>query len=310
MTTLFDDDLVEASVVLAATGRLAGVTHLEVQQFHAARESCYGVPDADARTRAFARVHLDWFGRWGLRRRLDAAAERLPGLSGNLEALVFRRSRGRHDEGAELYRDSEGRARGVVALRADRLVTEPALAGFLLHELAHLEDMVLPGFGYSAEISAPGRTASQERLIRERYRLLWAIRTDGRLQRQALPLLGDRDRRRREFGAAFGFLPEPRFSEVFDSLWTGTIARHAELLELAADPRQLGGCHDPVPGAVCPLCGFPAFRWAEPSSLRPKARERMASEFPGWDAAGSVCARCAEIYEAVTGQEYPATVCL
>lgn len=310
MQLLFEDDLVEATLGLCLAGRLAGVGAPEIAEFHAARERCYGVGDPIERGAVFARMHLDWFCRWGLRDRLGAAVDRFPAIAEACEAVVFRRCRGRHDEGAELYVDAEGRRRAVVSLRPDRLVTEPLLTGFVHHELALVEDMVRPSFGYSTHLAAGGWTPSQERVVRERYRLLWGIRTDGALAARGLTGLAGRERRLTEYERAFGFLVEPRRSEVFDALWTGAVATHAELLDLASDPRELAGRRESVPGAACPLCGFAAFRWATAGDLRPAALERVRAEFPTWDSDEPLCARCAEIYNAVAGLEYPATVCL
>lgn len=310
MQRLYEDDLVEAAVTLATAGRLTGVEPRQLRAFHAARERCYGVDDPDERSAAFVRLHLEWFGTWGLRARLDAAVDRFPELEAALEAVAFRRSRGRHDEGAELYVAEGGCRRGVVALGPDRLVSEPVLAGFLHHELAHLADMVSPGFRYDPATGAAARTPSQQRLVLERYRLLWALRIDGGLTRRGLPSLGGVDRRRLEFEKAFRFVPEPRRSRVFQGLWDGTIATHADLLHLASDPRELEGRREPVPGAPCPLCGFPTFQWVEPDAIPPRAAARIRVEFPDWSAGEPMCARCAEIYDAVTGIEYPSTVCL
>lgn len=314
MQTLYEDELVEAVIGLCTAGRLAGVTPKQVTRFHADRERCYAIVDPDRRVEGFARVHLDWFGIWGLRDRLAIAVGHFPELTQACVAVVFRLARGRQDEGADLYRDAQGNRRAVVALRADRVVTEPMLVGFLHHELAHLADLVSPEFG-GLERSGLGsvstaRTASQERLIRERYRLLWALRIDGELTRRGLPGLGSQESRRSEFDRAFGFLSEARRSEVFDGLWQGTVATHDALLRLAADPRELEGRREPVPGAPCPLCGFAAFRWADANGLRPAALERLRCDFPNWYPHEPVCARCAEIYDAVAGLEYPSTVCV
>lgn len=310
MQTLFEDEWVEAVVGLCAAGRFAGATPEDVRRYHVDRERCYAEPDPDRRAAAFVRVHLDWFARWGLRQRLDDALARFPALAETLEAMVFRQARGGHDEGAELYRDPGGRRRGVIALRPDRMVTEPVLVGFLNHELAHLTDMVSPAYGYSASLRTPGQTASQERLVRDRYRLLWNIRVDGALHRRSLPGLAGPEARRAEFERAFRFLPDPRREALFGSLWSGALATHAELLAVAADPRELRSAREPVPGAPCPLCGFAAFRWARADDLRPEARARVREDFPRWDLQEPLCARCAEIYDAVSGAEYPSTVCL
>lgn len=310
MKLLFDDDLVEGVVRLGAAGKRAGIPAMQVRRFHAERERCYRVLDPDDRATAFARVHLSWFAEWGIEKLLAATAARFPVLDGALTALAFRQARGRNDEGAELYADAEGRRRGLVALRPERFADEPGLTRFLHHELAHLADMVDGDFGYDPDLGVVGQTASQRRLVRERYRLLWAVSIDGRLTRRRLETVADEAQRRGEFARGLGFLPDSRRDELFTALWSGRLAQHRQLLEIASDPRGLHGNREPVPGADCPLCGFAAFAWADAASLRPQARDRIRTEFPPWRETEPICARCAEMYNAIAGIEYPKTVCL
>lgn len=310
MKLLLEDDLVEAVVHLYAAGGCPGVPVLQIRRFHTERESCYKVLDSDDRAAAFARVQLSWFNEWGVEKLLASVVSRFPVLNEALAALAFRKARGRADEGAELYCDAQGQRRGIVALQPDRFGEDVALACWLHHELAHVADMVDERFGYSPDLAQTGQTASQHRLVCERYRLLWDVSIDGRLIRRGLGSIADEAQRRREFDCGFAFLPDARRAELFAGLWSGRTASHTGLLELAADPRGLQDHHAPVPGAPCPLCGFAAFQWIDANRLCPAARERIRVEFPGWRDGEAVCARCAEIYDAVTGQEYPATVCL
>ncbi len=310
MRLLFDDDLIDGVIQLGANGRCPGIPALQIRRFHAERERCYGILDPDERGTAFARLQLSWFQEWGFGDRLAGIAAHFAILSAALAALAFRKARGRNDEAAELYRDPEGQWRGIVALRPERFADDIALTRFLHHELAHLADMVNPAFGYSPELGQTGQTASQLRLTRERYRLLWAVSIDGRLAQRELDTVADEVQRRQEFNRGFAFLPVQRRDALFEALWHGQLAQHLPLLEIAADPRGLQGRHAPVPGAACPLCGFATFQWTEIDRLRTAARERMRADFPGWCDGESVCARCAEMYDAITGLEYPTTVVL
>jgi hypothetical protein len=310
MKLLFDDDLIDGVVQLCANGRWPGIPALQVRRFHVERERCYQILDPDERGTAFARLQLGWFNEWGFAESLGKITAQFAELPSTLAAMAFRKARARNDESAELYRDPEGQWRGIVALRPERLADHTALTRFLHHELAHLADMVNPDFGYSPELGQTGQTASQLRLTRERYRLLWDVSIDGRLVQRRLDTVADEAQRRHEFNRGFAFLPAARREELFDALWHGRLARHVPLLEIAADPRGLQGRHDPVPGAACPLCGFATFQWTDIDRLRIAARERMRADFPGWCDRESVCARCAEMYDAITGLEYPTTVVL
>jgi hypothetical protein len=310
MKRLYDDELVEAAVLLGASSRLPGVPTLQIRRFHAERERCYQVLETEARQAAFARLHRAWFSQWGLEKPLTSAVDRFPVLERRLVALAFRRGRSRADEGAELYRDATGECRGVVALRPERFSHETTLTRLLHHELAHLADLVDASFGYSPELPSARQTAAHQRLVRDRYRLLWNISVDGRLVQRGLHTVANETQRRREFNSGFAFLPEPRRSELFDDLWQGRLANHQALCALAVDPRGLHDHHLPVPGALCPLCGFAAFQWTDARTLPPAACARIHAEFPAWQDTEAVCARCAEVYAAITGMTYPPTVCV
>lgn len=310
MTFLFDDDLVDGAVFLCASGKRPGVPALQIRRFHAERERCYAIPDPDDRAAAFARVQLAWFQEWGLDEALRLAVGRFPALKSGLTTLAFRQARGRNDEGAELYCNADGAQQGIVALNPTRFAAAAELTRFLHHELAHLADMVDESFGYSSVLDGTAQTASQQRLVRERYRLLWNVSVDGRLTRRGLGTVADEPRRRGEFDRGFAFLEKARRQTIFDNLWSGQIAGHVDLLAIASDPRGLHEQYAPVPGAPCPLCGFAAFQWVEMATLQAAARKRIRTEFPDWHGDGSLCARCAEIYESTSNLRYPATVCL
>ena len=55
------------------------------------------------------------------------------------------------------------------------------LRDYVRHEFTHLSDMLDPAFGYAPTLDLPGLNGAQQRLARERYRLLWDITIDGRL---------------------------------------------------------------------------------------------------------------------------------
>lgn len=296
MQLRYDEQLVEAAVFLCASGHRRDIPALQIRRFHAEREKPYRILDPDERNAAFFKVHLDWFREWGLEQSLIQIVNEFPLLSASLTVLAFRKARSRAEESAELFVSPETGRNAVVALLPERLARGENLGPFLRHELAHLHDMLDPAFGYSREIPAAGNDRVRERLIRERYRLLWAITVDGRLQRAGRATPGNEQTHRLAFDRAFDFLPESRRNEIFTRLWTGTQPRHAELLALASDPRQSRHAAQPEPGAPCPLCGFPTFAWAAPERLTDAVQSAIRSEFPNWTVEQGVCARCVELY--------------
>lgn len=181
------------------------------------------------------------------------------------------------------------------------------LAGFLHHELTHLQDMVDPAFGYVPELPVPSVSVSQHRLARERYRMLWDITIDGRLTRAGRATVATREQRAAEFSRGFSFWPEPKQQAIFESLWSASAPTHRALAELVCDPRELGSVAGPRPGAPCPLCGFPTFDWADEKQLGAAVTTAIHAEFPHWASAQGACGRCLEIYQ-VLGAQSPVVV--
>jgi len=303
----YDEDFVESAVALCASGGRPRVPSLQIARFHREREKLYALLDPDERNTAFFQLHLEWFREWGLEDLLRERLAEFPLLPGALTLLAFRKSRGQNDDGAELYVNEAGARSGVVALRPERFAREPELAAFLRHELTHLQDMVDPAFGYVPELPVPGGSLSQQRLARERYRLLWDITIDGRLTRAGRSSVATREQRASEFSRGFSFWPEARQRHTFDSLWTAPAPTHRALAGWVCDPRELHSAPGPRPGAPCPLCGFPTFDWAGQAALVARVATAIQAEFPHWTPAQGTCARCLEIYQ-VLGAPSPAVV--
>jgi hypothetical protein len=292
----YEEDFVEEAVRLCVTGRRQGISSLQVARFNRHREKLYDVLDPDERNAAFFRLHLEWFREWGLETLLSGPLNYFALLPNALKVLAFRKSRGRNDEGAELYVNEGGERRGVVAMRPERLLREPELCGFLYHELTHLQDMVDPAFGYLLELPMSGTFISQQRVARERYRMLWDVTIDGRLTRKGWQTVATKDQRQQEFTRTFAFWSEVEQREVFETLWSAAAPTHQMLADLVCDPRHAQETAGPGPGAPCPLCGFPTFAWAATTSLAEPTINTIRSEFPHWTPEQGACARCAEIY--------------
>ena len=305
MELLYDDDLVEAAVSLCADGRRSGVASLQIHRFHFERERIYSILDPDARGDAFSGFHLRWFRHWGLERPLRDALGVFPGLETTLSVLAFRKSRTRSEEGAEMYVNPAGRRNGVVALRAMQFESDEKLVPWLRRELMHLADMVDPEFGYSPAIPGGESSLGQHRPVLERYRLLWNISIEGRLERR----FGSPQKKfyQDQFDRAFAFWTEAKRREVFDSFWNDVSPRHDRLMQTALDPRESMNSAEPMPGAACPLCGFSTFDWANFSKVHPRAIKAIRKEFPGWNLKNGACSRCAEIYGSASF-ELPSTL--
>lgn len=293
----YDEDFIEATVFLCASGGRKGVPSLQISRFHRERERLYAILDPDERNTAFFRLHLDWFREWGLEQPLADVLKEFPLVREQLGVLAVRKTTGKNDEGAELYVNESGQRTGVLALRLERLIDDAGPRKFLRHEFTHLHDMLDPAFGYSPALDLPGLNAARKRLARERYRLLWDITIDGRLAAAGYAPMATREQHAAAFVRGYPFWSLSKQCEVFDSLWFNATPRHEDLLALIADPRGLRGAHHPAPGASCPLCDFPTFNWADANVLPSEIVKRIAGEFPGWSSEQGLCSRCLETYE-------------
>jgi hypothetical protein len=300
MQLRYDEDFAEAAVFLCASGRRPGAPSLQIARFHRQREKLYSILDPDERNAAFFALHLDWFREWGLEQPLTAALRDFPLLPAKLDVLAIRKPHGKNDEGAELYVNETGRRNGVLALRPERFLRDAALADFLRHEFTHLHDMLDPAFDYAPALDLPGLNSAQQRLARERYRLLWDITIDGRLAAAGRAPIAPREQHAAAFARAYSFWPEEKQTTVFAALWSDPAPRHAQLLALIADPRGLRGANRPAPGAACPLCGFSTFDWAASDTLPPHITARILAESPHWSPDQGLCGRCRDTYEANT----------
>lgn len=298
MQLRYDEDLVEAAVFLCTSGRRSGVPALQIARFHREREKPYAIADPDERNAAFFQLNLDWFREWGLETVLASSVKEFPLLPRQLDLLAVRKARGTTDEGAELYVNDAGQRTGILALRPGRFAQDGPLRDYLRHEFTHLHDMVEPAFGYSPVLGLPGLNSAQQRLARERYRLLWDITIDGRLTAAGHAPAAPREQHAAAFGRAYAFWPAEKQARTFESLWRTTAPRHAELLELIADPRSVRDEHRPAPGASCPLCGFTTFTWVADDSLSPALTNLIAAEFPDWLPEQGLCGRCQKVYQA------------
>jgi hypothetical protein len=292
----YDEDFVEAGVLLCASGQCPGISSLQIGRYHREREKLYGILDPDERNSAFFRLHLEWFREWGLEAALTEPLREFRLLGSVLTNLVFRKCRGKDDEEAELYINEAGQRTGVIALRAERLAQASALGAILRHEFTHLQDMVDPAFGYRPELPWTGAALGSQRLARERYRLLWDVCIDGRLTRAGSQTVATRDQRWLAFRDAFPFWEESKQAAIFDSLWRNLDINHESLQKLVSDPRGLEAGSGPRAGAPCPLCGFPTFAWGAEENLTSGAVAAIRGEFPSWAPEHGACSRCLAIY--------------
>ncbi len=294
----YQADFLESAIGICAAGKRKGIPSILITRFNFERERIYRQPDPDAREHAFQQLHLKWFLEWGLESSLLRHTQALEAHAAQIESLLYRKARSRKDEAAELYANDAGVRRVAIALRGERFEDDDALGVFLRHESQHICDMLDPAFGYEPSLLQAGATATQVRLATERYRVLWDAAIDGRLARAGRPIETPRAKHEYLIHHAFAFWPEQRRRDLAEQMWTGRDITHRILAAYASDPRA-DDARPAAPGQPCPLCGMPTFEWADAKALAP-VETLIRQEFPRWTLAQSACARCAEVYAAMS----------
>ena len=312
---LYDARLVE-QVVLQAARQLASES---ARQFHLERERAYEIADQQERETAFRAVFSRWFHALDLGRALSLALAEAPTLARQTRVCRVEEAARARDEGADLYDLAraalpdadltpcdEGPAPPrivFVRIRSQLFLDQAALLDLLRRELVHVTDMLDPSFGYERDLPPAEAGPSHDALLRARYRVLWNVTVDGRLQRRDLAAQGARDRRHREFCETFAMLGD-RVRPEFERWWQMTCPTHACLLDFARHPlpRDRAGHLT----GQCPVCRFPApVLDPHPERLSEAARRAIEAAHPGWRLESGLCRQCADLYEARVGHAIP-----
>jgi hypothetical protein len=298
----YDPQLVEQAVFLAAR---AGPPHLE-GDLHAATDPLYTMPPGRDREAGFRRVYAAWFSRLKLDAILVSLLAERPLIAEHVSRCIVRQAPRRKAESAELFvRPSDAGTVPtdrtlIIQLCPPSLLDTDRLAAYLRRELFHISDMLDARFGYELE-SVSGLPARQN-LVRDRYRVLWDIYVEGRLNREGrsadqrstgLPAM---------FARAFNRPAAEGCRSTFDRILQAVELTHSQLLNWAMHPQSLfpGTAErrlttQPGPGEACPLCGFPTHDWFEFSGNGSGSlANSLQSHYPDWGPQDGACRLCAE----------------
>jgi hypothetical protein len=290
----YEPRFLEEVVLRAAAARPEG------RLLHRERERCYAVPDAETRGQTFEALAAAWGARLGLDRPIRDALAEQPLIAAGVDRVGVGRPPRPGATGAELLVRTRRPGEPAAASRRLRLLLAPdalldpaRLLPFLRRELQHVADMLDPRFGYAPHLPAAAGGPAHERLLRDRYRVVWDVTVDGRLLRAGRLPRTVREERRVEFlrtfpalGAEGGFAfarffldPSPTHTGIADF-----VTRAAGL------PRAAG---------ACALCGFPTTDLEPaPAALPAEALREIGDEFPAWQPADGCCRQCADLYRA------------
>ncbi len=335
ITVEYDHALVEQATFLAARR-----DEQRECELHRAIDPVYEIPDKELRQKAFAEVFRQFFTKFGLDRIVSSLIAEHPLISKCVSRCVVREAPRASAESAELFvRQAYGlQSVGSIAARAEargslgRTLVVQACPQSLLdagkfvfrmrRELLHVADMLDERFAYKREAIA-GLPARQN-LVRDRYRVLWDIYVQGRLQRRGQEEAQWTERMKRNFRKVFGGQDADSIEPAFDRVFQAGPLTHGILLDWAGNPEKLfkatSGPHyakgllcplvdssvrsltvaaPNSPGARCPLCGFPTHDWFDLGSVEDGTiADTVRLNHPHWSVESGICRQCAEMYAA------------
>ncbi len=289
----FDPGFVESAVFSAVRERP------EERVYQRDRSRLYPIADAEERERAFRQFDMRWFARLRIADPIEQAFAEAPTLLASVDHCLIAGAPEKKLEGAELFvpHAAAEKAAACILLRPESLADGDRLLAFLRHELMHLADMLDPAFGYEPALPAAEGGPTHDRLLKERYRVLWDVTIDGRLSRRGWAPGRVRAERLEEFARTFAMLGADA-GNLFEAFFDRDQHTHGELVAFATDPRT--GFRDPAsPGSRCPLCGFPTYDFEpEAEKLPEKIVIAITGDFPSWSPSRGLCGQCADLYRA------------
>lgn len=234
-------------------------------------------------------------------------------------AVAIKRAINKVDEGSNVLSRTSNKPlieMRILASRFSNPEEAQELDAFLIHELMHAKDMVDPEFDYEDSF-IPGNP-SVKNLITARFRLLWNVYVDSRLEKLGVVSVLSKQGRFREFDNFYRKIPEKQRKGIFEGLWRTEMFTHEELLSMATDLDTLMSKYVDadeladeerdyihLQGSPCPLCKFPTYNWVDdPESICDEmVIEAIQIDFPDWESKDGACDRCVEVYELRAGVE-------
>ncbi|QPJ65517.1 MAG: hypothetical protein G3M78_08970 [Candidatus Nitrohelix vancouverensis] len=234
-----------------------------------------------------------------------------------IKEVMVKRAINKVDEGSNVLNRISGMPLIELRVLASRFSNPEEvkdLGAFLIHEFMHAKDMVDPEFDYE-DAFIPGNP-SVKNLITARFRLLWNVYVDSRLDRMGVISVMPREARFREFDNFYRKIPEKQRRGIFEGVWRTEMFTHEELLSMATDLETLMSKYIDdadfseeereyihLQGAPCPLCKFPTYNWVDdPESICDEmVIEAIQIDFPDWESKDGACDRCVEVYELRAG---------
>ena len=291
---IFEAAFIEDAVFRFAAEKETRGNKEGLDSFYSQRNVIYEIPSAVERDQSFQQFYEKKFLEFGLRRLFDGIFLEFPFLDQPKLSIYVKRVYSKKDESAELFRDGDA-LNVLVTIQPVRVNDQEYLKAFLRHELMHISDMLDPAFQYNPAVQLNALNDTEENLVRERFRILWAIFIDARTFRKGLTPLWPIEKYERDFGKAFQFWAKDERNQVLDRLTSGESFTHSDLLHWSMDYRLTKNLGEG--GLLCPVCLLPAYTTADKDVFcSPDVVERIKTDRPDWKEAMGICSQCFDLY--------------
>ena len=313
MEIYYEPDLLEEIIRMELERREEEEGDLKTsKEYNSLREPLYDLPkDDDETEEAFEELDKKFFATLGLDGGIEEMIEEFPAITEQVGLMEIRRAFTREEESVNIsnrHLDTGDKA-AIIRLRSQCFLNPEGHRRVLRHELMHLQDVLDDDFAYN--INRFGKNPSEEAFIRDRFRTIWDIYIESRLEREGKDLEGTEYGKGdciKEFNVYYSKIPEKERNGIFKKLWEKEKMTHTEIVALASDPYKLIDLINEdsddgekkviaLPGAACPLCNFPTYDPVH--DISEEAEDAIREDFPDWNA-GWACGRCMDLYSLKT----------
>ena len=240
LTIQYEQSLVETTVFLAVRRD----EPLECA-LHSITDPLYAIPDEELRQREFGVVFRDFFTKLAFDRLITGLLAERPLVGELVDRCVVREAARKKLQSAELLvrgdkdrEDTSGKTLVIQICPQSFLDTE-RLIPLMRRELMHVADMLDERFGYVRE--AFSGDPSRQNLQRDRYRVLWDVFVEGRLEREQVGVMKEKERLERAFDRVFANETEGAHGGVFGRVFGAPTLTHRNFMEWAREPALLFG---------------------------------------------------------------------
>lgn len=234
----YEQSLVETAVFLSVRED----ERLECE-LHGAVDQLYEIQDEELRQREFVPVFREFFTKLGLDRLIaELLAERRL-VTALVNRCVVRDAPRKKAQSAELLVQVSNRGKHrvrrtlVIQICPQSFLDTGRFIVLMRRELRHVADMLDERFGYVREVFSG--VPSQQNLQRDRYRVLWDIYVEGRLERERFGVKGEKERLKRAFARVFATIAVETGGSVFDRIFEAPSLTHRDFMDWAHDPALL-----------------------------------------------------------------------